>query len=58
VRLEEARESGLRNHYPSMVKSGCTLYVAYSRLYHEEFASRAVNATSPLGIRIVALTLK
>eukprot|EP00242_Pyramimonas_sp_CCMP2087_P003825 CAMPEP_0198214686 /NCGR_PEP_ID=MMETSP1445-20131203/43204_1 /TAXON_ID=36898 /ORGANISM="Pyramimonas sp., Strain CCMP2087" /LENGTH=465 /DNA_ID=CAMNT_0043889973 /DNA_START=206 /DNA_END=1600 /DNA_ORIENTATION=+ len=57
ARLEDTEEGGLRNHYPTMLQVGCTLYVAYSRFYHEEFAYRATNTTGHLGVRIVALDL-
>ena len=39
--LETRDEQGLRFHYPTMLQSGCTLYVAYSKFFHEEFAAKA-----------------
>eukprot|EP00976_Prorocentrum_cordatum_P073296 1181031-Prorocentrum_minimum.AAC.4 len=58
ARLEDTEEGGLRNHYPTMHQVGCTLYVAYSRFYHEEFAYRTANTTLDLGVRLVALDLR
>eukprot|EP00899_Mesostigma_viride_P015341 jgi/Mesvir1/23808/Mv10621-RA.1 len=59
LRLEGTQDAGLRNHYPTMVQRDCTLFVAYSRFYHEEFAFK-MNPNRTLlefGIRLAAVDL-
>mmetsp|Transcript_15897 Transcript_15897/g.30471 ORF Transcript_15897/g.30471 Transcript_15897/m.30471 type:complete len:472 (+) Transcript_15897:292-1707(+) len=58
ARLEDAEQAGLRNHYPTMMQVGCTLFVAYSRFFHEEYMYEAKNTTMDLGIRLLALDLR
>ncbi|KAK3241977.1 hypothetical protein CYMTET_48301 [Cymbomonas tetramitiformis] len=58
ARLESAEQPGLRAHYPTLHQVGCTLYVAYSKFYHEEYAYRSTNSSAELGINLAALDLR
>ena len=62
VRVEDEQDAGLRFHYPTMMQVGCTLYVTYTKFYHEEFAmkARAGNASmsAEFGVKLVALDLR
>jgi len=60
ARVEDQQDAGLRMHYPTLMQSGCTLYLAYSKFYHEEFAYKGEGNSSgvELGIKLVALDIR
>jgi len=56
VRLEAVEEPGLRAHYPTLLQVDCTLYVAYSKFYHEEYMQAGTQ--TDIGLHIAALDMR